>query len=160
MQNDVSEKTQFAVVIETSRGTITIESADDDGGVGYHYKPIEKSDPYYNGPITVNPTGTTDHNQIEEALRRSWLEPSHSLVVRIENAACLVHSLAANTKYTEVPVMLSSEEYGNEQFGPYDNLNDALAATSRIYRKSADDDDGIERTIGPHINDPFGFDDE
>ena len=153
MKNEII-KTNFAIRIDTTRGQIIIEAdALGDNSVGYHYKPIDKGDPYMNGPLTVNPTGTTDHDQIREYLKRSWIEPTSDVVQQIEDAACLVQALAKNHKVGDTNVVMTSEEFGNERYGPHNTLNDSLASVSRLFHSAVEQGDGVQRTIGVVVND-------
>ena len=82
-------ETRFAVQIDTTRGMITIECEEGSKSVGYHYKPIEKLDPYYHGPVSED-----DEPHIIESLRRSWIDPTSENIERIAKAAALVRQLA------------------------------------------------------------------
>lgn len=157
MENNLL-KTRFAVLIETTRGEIKIEQAADENTVGYHYKPIDKHDPYFNGPITVNPTGTVKRKQVEEALTRSWIEPTPEACEQVEDAACLVHALVAAHKMEDVAVQMTSDEFGGERFGPYTTGANALSAIVRLAEKA--DEDHVERTIGLLVNPEETDDDE
>ena len=63
--------TQYVIHIPTTRGEITIDCPCGIQSIGYHYKPRDKMDPFYNGPINPN-----DPSRIEEALERSWIDPT------------------------------------------------------------------------------------
>ena len=83
-------KDVFAVQIETTRGTLTIECAAGSKTVGYHYKPIERLDIYMNGPIPMTGHHMTRKKTIRHYLKRSWIDPTKEFIDRVLNSASLV----------------------------------------------------------------------
>lgn len=90
MTNRLCEHERYAVQINTTRGMITIECEKGSKRAAYHYLPIERLDIYYHGTIY-------DRTQIQEALRRSWIESTEENVKRIEDATKIVQDLAARS---------------------------------------------------------------
>ncbi len=85
MTNELGQ-VRCAVQIYTTRGTISVECTPESTDVSYHYRPLMRDEPYYNGPLG-NP------EQIRHALYRSWIEPISSNVDQIEKAVRIVRAM-------------------------------------------------------------------
>ncbi len=76
--NEIQDS-QIIARFRTTRGTITIDRYEDSDTVGYHYLPIDKTDPYWNGPIDTRLA-------VETALSLSWLQVTPENIAKIETA--------------------------------------------------------------------------
>jgi len=150
---------RFSVFFTTDSGSIEVEARPSELGVsvGFHYNQYN-GPRYHNGPITVNPTGTTDSDELHRLLKLSWVDATPELVEELSRAACLVKALAENTAYAATAVSMRSEEFGSERFGPHHDMNESLASISRLVHSAKDD--GIERVIGVIVNDENDWTDD
>lgn len=49
-------------------------------------------------------------------------------------------------------VVMESDEFGRDRFGPYDTLKEALEAIGRLHESAIKQNDGVERVIGILVN--------